>query len=148
MFYGKFEHKLNAKNQVTIPARFRELVPPDERRKGFYLVRGNKKCLFLCPHSEVVKIEERLREKSIPRDPRFRLMLSSRIRPVDADGQGRIVVPGDLKKEAKIKKEVVFVGNGGRIEIWAAERWRAFESEYEATYARRLAEMEEDLFEI
>lgn len=147
MFFGKFQHRLNAKNQVTIPARFRQVIPPEETKKGFYLFRSGSKCLYLYTHSEVERILARLQESSTPEDQDFRRMLMSRITPVDMDSQGRIVIPAELKAAVGIDVDVVFVGNGNRAEIWALERWSTFEREQEVAYERRLEERMDDLFE-
>lgn len=147
MFFGQFHHRLNTKNQVTIPARLRDVVPEDERNKGFYLVRSNPECLYLYTHTEIQKTVDRLRSSSSAVDPEFRRMLTSRITPVDMDAQGRIVIPAELKKAAGIDADVVFLGNAERMELWALDRWTAFESGHEPGYERKLGEMMDDLFE-
>jgi len=147
VFFGKFYHRLNSKNQVTVPASFRQVIPPEEAKKGLYLVRTNQNCLYLYTQSEVEQIMTRLRESSTPEDQDFRRMLASRITPVDMDSQGRIVIPAELKAAVGIDTDVAFVGNANRAEIWALDRWRAFEREHEGTYERRLEERMDDLFE-
>ena len=147
MFFGQFQHRLNSTNQVTVPARFREVVAEEERKKRFNLVRSNPDCLYLYPQAEIEKVVGRMRDSSSAVDPEFRRMLTSRIRPVDMDAQGRIVIPAELKKAAGIETDVVFLGNAERIEIWALDRWTAFEKEREPGYEKKLEEVMDDLFE-
>lgn len=116
MFLGEVKHRLNAKNQVTIPARFRSVLSDEERKKGFYLVRADGDCLHLYTHTEIAKRMEQITAVLRPADRRE---ITRRITPVDMDRQGRIVISDDVKKEVGIRKEVVVMGNLDRIEIWA-----------------------------
>lgn len=116
MFLGEVKHRLNAKNQVTIPARFRSVLSDEERKKGFYLVRADGECLHLYTHTEIAKRMEQITAVLRPADRRE---ITRRITPVDMDRQGRIVISEDVKKEVGIRKEVVVMGNLDRIEIWA-----------------------------
>ena len=100
MFLGEVKHRLNAKNQVTIPARFRSVLPEDERRNGFYLVRSNPDCLYLYTHSE---ISERMNQAKAVMRPANRRQITRRITPVDMDSQGRIVIPDEVRKAVGIR---------------------------------------------
>jgi MraZ protein len=156
VFFGQFHHRLNSKKQVTIPARFRGLVPlkkdsadekGDKAREELYLVRTGSDCLYLYTQREIEGVIGRLRSTSDAADPDFRRMLTSRVSPVDMDAQGRIVIPAALKEAVAIDVDVVFVGNAERIEIWPRERWLAFEREREPDYERKLGERLDELFE-
>ena len=116
MFLGEATHRLNAKNQVTIPARFRSVLSDEERKNGFYLVRSNPDCLYLYTHAEIA---ERISQAKAVLRPDSRREITRRITPVDMDGQGRIVIPDEVRKQVGIRKEVVVVGNADRIEIWS-----------------------------
>ena len=144
MFFGQYHHRLNTKNQVTVPARLRELVPDKEK---LYIVRTNTSCLFLYTQAEIEKIVERMRASSGAVDPEFRRMLTSRVVPVDMDAQGRIVIPAELKEAVGIEADVAFVGNAERVEIWPLDRWKVFETEREAGYEKKLGEVMDELFE-
>lgn len=144
VFVGEFQHRINAKNQVAIPARFRVVVPEDERKKGFYLVRSSPDCLYLYTHSEVV---ERVRQASALMTPARRRQITRRIAPVEMDGQGRILIPAEFKKAAGIRKDVVFIGNVNRVELWAPERLRRLDREGEAGDEPQVQEAMYDIFE-
>lgn len=144
MFVGEFQHRLNAKNQVAIPKRFRLVISEEERAKGFYLVLSSTDCLYLYTHGEVV---DRIRQASTVMAPAKRRQVTRRIHPVDMDTQGRIVVPARFKEAVGIESDVVFIGNADRIEIWARERLRRLDEETEAAEEPGVREVMYDLFE-
>jgi MraZ protein len=148
VFFGKYDHRLNAKNQVTVPARFRALLPEKEK---LYLLRANDVPLYLYTQQDMEKIVGRMRESASAADPNFRRKFTSRVTPVDMDAQGRIVIPAELKKAAGIDADVVFIGNAERIEIWAADRWAAFDADDTIAdgeaYDQKLDGMMGELFE-
>ena len=142
MFLGEAKHRLNAKNQVTIPAQFRSVLSEDERKKGFYLVRPSDECLHLYTHSE---ISQRMEQVKAVLRPAGRREITRRIRAVDMDGQGRIVIPDDVKKEVGIRKEVVVVGNADRIEIWSPTNLERVTRKTSSN--KQVTEIMRDLFE-
>lgn len=142
MFLGEVTHRLNAKNQVTIPSRFRSVLSEDERRKGFYLVRPGSDCLHLYPHAEIAK---RMQEVAAVLRPAGRREITRRITPVDMDSQGRIVIPEGVKRDVGIRKEVVIVGNADRVELWAPANLERVTRK--TSKDRQVAEMMSNLFE-
>jgi len=142
MFLGEVTHRLNAKNQVTIPARFRSVLPEDERKNGFYLVRSNPDCLYLYTHSE---ISERINQAKAVMRPANRREITRRITPVDMDSQGRIVIPDEVRKSVGIRKELVVIGNADRIEIWSPANLERVTRE--AATDKQVEETMRDLFE-
>lgn len=144
MFFGKYNHKLNAKNQVTIPARFRELIPQGEK---LYMLKANPDSIFVYTQAEIEKVVENMRKSSDAADPAFRRKFTSSIMPVDMDAQGRIVIPADMKKATGIGSDVMFTGNAERMEIWPFDRWTSFEKEREEGFQEKLGSMMDELFE-
>ena len=142
MFFGHFHHRLNAKNQVTVPASFRRLLPEDEKLN---VARWDRDCLYLLTQAETVTLMERMHERG-GSGPGFHRILASRITPVDMDAQGRIVIPAEFKKAVGIDADVAFVGNAERIEVWAFDRWQEFEAEHQGEYEEKLGEVMGDLF--
>ena len=144
MFFGQFHHKLNAKNQVTIPSRFRQLMPEHEK---LYILRMSADALYLYTQGEIEKVMQRVRENGPAIDPEFRRVFASRVTPVDMDAQGRIVISQELKSAVGIETDVAFIGNAERVEIWPFDRWQAFEKANEAGYREKLGTMMDELFE-
>ncbi len=82
--------------------------------------------------------EERLKDVSYtnPEGRQFKRLFFSRARFSECDGQGRILIEAPLKAAADLKKKVILVGISDRIEIWDAQRWRAYEESGQDNFDR------------
>ena len=127
MLYGEYEHTLDRKGRVIIPAKFRQALKEHDV-KSLFLTRGLDGCLFLFPESEWRLAENRF--KQIPftkaEGRKFNRLFFSGAAEVTIDGLGRVLVPKTLKEFAQIKTDVIVVGVSSRMEIWAKEKWQAF----------------------
>lgn len=120
MFLGQFEHTIDEKGRMTIPARFRE-----ELGEIAYLTRAFDQNLTVMPAPVFEALAERLNELSLT-DPEARLLQSlifSNAVRVEFDRAGRILIPQFLRDQANLKTTAVVVGQGKRFEIWAPELW-------------------------
>jgi MraZ protein len=122
-FYGSSEHKLNAKGQVAVPARFRSVLPAETLAQGFVLLLGEEACLYCYTHIQFREIVERVRtDPETGGDAEFLRAFFEQVHAVDIDSQGRIVIPGDLREAAGFSSgRLVFLGHNDRIELWDAE---------------------------
>lgn len=131
MFMGEYQHTLDAKGRLIVPAKFR-----DELGAGAVLTRGLDNCLFLFPMSEWRILEEKL--KSLPLTKagarQFVRFLFSGATDCELDKQGRIVVPQNLRDYADIEKDAVVIGVSNRVEIWSKEKWETYMEEAEESY--------------
>ncbi len=131
MFMGEWQHTLDTKGRLIIPAKFREQL--GER---FVVTRGLDHCLFVYPPDEWSILEEKL--KSLPLTQgdarRFVRLLFSGAVECELDKQGRITLPGNLRDYAKLDKNVAVIGVSNRVEIWAKEYWEAYMEEASASY--------------
>lgn len=127
MFYGEYEHALDTKGRVIIPARFREIFKEHYAEK-FYLTRGLDRCLFVFTEEAWKAQEKKFREMPFTRGEarKFNRLYFSGACDVVCDKQGRILIPDYLKSYAEIKENVVIIGVSDRIEIWAKEKWKEF----------------------
>lgn len=130
MFYGEYQHALDKKGRLILPARIRETAKSNYIEK-FYVTRGLDKCLFLFSEDEWRAQETKF--KSLPftkkEARRFNRLFFSGAVEVVPDGQGRILIPKYLKDYAGIKKDVVVTGVSNRIEVWDSEAWNEFYKE-------------------
>ena len=140
MLLGEYEHTIDDKNRLTLPAKFRQAF--DE---GLVLTRGIERCLNAYPRSEwTATVESRLR-KLDPLSKEGRLMqryFFSGAAEVEVDKQGRVMVPSPLGDYAGLGKEVVVAGIRDHLEIWDRASWRAYLDEIEGSaedVAERLA---------
>ncbi|WP_129628174.1 division/cell wall cluster transcriptional repressor MraZ [Candidatus Oscillochloris fontis] len=122
MFLGEFEHSIDDKGRVAIPARFRE-----DLSEGMVLTRGFDACLQAFPRSIWQQLAQKVSSLSLgsPEARTLRRMLFSNAAEVEIDRQGRILVPQNLREYAGLAEQVVISGMDTYFEIWATDRWRS-----------------------
>lgn len=120
MFLGEYQHSIDEKGRVIMPARFRDQLGP-----SFIVTRGLDGCLFVYPPDEWAKLSNEVQNLPLARkDARaFTRLLFSGAAEVECDKQGRVSIPTPLRDFANIQKDVVIIGVSARLEIWAAEAW-------------------------
>ena len=120
MFMGEYNHIIDAKGRLIIPARFRELLGEE-----FILTKGLDGCLSIYPMDAWEAFETKLRALPLTnKNARtFTRFFVAGATNCELDRQGRILVPQTLREFAGLEKEVVLTGNLDRIEIWSKEKW-------------------------
>ena len=120
MFMGEYNHSIDPKGRVIVPAKFREQLGEE-----FVVTKGLDGCLFVYDMSEWSAFEEKLKTLPITnKDARsFVRFFLAGATTVEVDKQGRILLPGVLREFAELVKDVVIIGAGARAEIWSKERW-------------------------
>ncbi len=141
VFMGEFQHSLDDKARLTVPAKFRE-----ELGSAFVVTRGLDRCLFAYPRSDWEALEEKLRSLPLTRaDARqFIRFFFSGATECELDKQGRIVVPSNLREYASISRDCVVIGVGARVEIWDQELWKSYTSDV----GNRFGELAESLVDL
>ena len=139
MFIGTYEHSIDDKGRLAIPAKIRSGL-----EGSFFATRGLDKCLFIFPKSEWDRqLAEFARLPLTMRDARaYSRLFFSGACECELDKQGRINIPAYLREYAGLKKDVVVIGVMNRIEVWSLEVWTGYRSEAEESYeeiAGRLA---------
>ena len=120
MFMGEYNHIIDAKGRLIIPARFRELLGEE-----FILTKGLDGCLSIYPMDAWEAFETKLRALPLTnKNARtFTRFFVAGATNCELDRQGRVLVPQSLREFAGLEKEVVLTGNLNRIEIWSKEKW-------------------------
>lgn len=118
MFMGEFNHSIDPKNRVIVPAKFR-----DELGESFVVSKGLDGCLYLSKKEDWEAFANNLNELPTTRESR-QLVRSfmKNAQECEPDKQGRIIIPQGLVDEAGLKKDVVLVGAGKKVEIWDKDR--------------------------
>lgn len=119
MFSGQYDHSLDSKGRLIIPAKFRPLL-----EEGCFLTRGLDGCLFLFPLGVWKELRQKIQQLPLtnPVARAFsRLIFSGE--ECQLDRQGRILIPNHLREFAQLKDKVVVVGLGNRVEIWSEQGW-------------------------
>jgi MraZ protein len=125
MLIGEYEHSLDVKGRLIMPAKLREDIGDN-----FIITKGLDGCLFGSSLSEWTQFEEKL--KSLPLTNKsardfVRFFLSGAVN-VEIDKQGRFLVASNLREYASMDKEVVIIGVGTRIEFWSKDKWKKYNS--------------------
>ena len=136
MLIGEYEHSLDTKGRLIMPARIRE-----DLGEKFIITKGLDGCLFGFSKNEWNNFEEKL--KTLPLTNKnardfVRFFLSGAIE-CEIDKQGRFLIASNLREYAELEKEAVIIGVGTRIEIWNKDKWKAYNSE-ENLSAEQIAE--------
>jgi len=137
IFAGEFRHAIDAKNRVTIPARWRS----GEVDEFFAVPNPENGSLMVMPIA--VTHEVAARAKSDPRFTpqdvqRFIRQFYSRAQHLTTDKQGRIVLPEEHCRQLGLKGEVVLVGSHSRFEVWSPEVWQKVREEDAPTFHHML----------
>lgn len=127
MFYGEYEHSLDKKGRLILPAKFRDAAKTNYIEK-FYITRGLDNCLFMFPEEEWKTQEAKF--KSMPftksQTRKFNRLYFSGAQEAVFDRQGRVLIPKYLKEFAGIRRDVMIIGVSNRIEIWDIDKWKEF----------------------
>lgn len=131
MFLGEFQHSIDEKGRVIIPARLREGLGP-----RFIVTRGLDRCLFAYPVAEWNNLDSKLNSLPLTQSEArsFTRTIYSGAAECDFDRQGRVVIPPNLREHAGLEKDVTILGVSNRVEIWDTTRWREYSSKAQADY--------------
>ena len=125
MLIGEYDHSLDAKGRLIMPAKLREDIGDK-----FIITKGLDGCLFGFSLNEWTHFEEKL--KALPLTNKnardfVRFFLSGAV-SIEIDKQGRFLVASNLREYASMEKEVVIIGVGTRIEFWSKDKWIKYNS--------------------
>ncbi|MFN8544748.1 MAG: division/cell wall cluster transcriptional repressor MraZ [Candidatus Binatia bacterium] len=128
MFRGHFEHAVDDKGRVAIPARFREALSglQEERLVVTKFRVGGQRCLDVYPLATWRKLEEKVLGKNRfdAKIVRFKNFYVSGAHECSLDAQGRILVPPLLRDYAGIERDVMFTGDIDMFRLWDKEGWQ------------------------
>ena len=120
MFLGQFQHTLDEKGRLMIPARYRELLAA-----GAFITQGFDKCLMVMTDAYFAQVYDRINSMNLA-DPTARLLrrlILSNAYPVEVDKVGRILVPGNLRQGIELNGEAIVAGQGDYFEVWNPVEW-------------------------
>ena len=120
MFLGEYNHTIDDKGRLTIPAKFR-----GELAAGLVVTRGLDRNLMIFPLNSWEGLAERIvsRPLSDGEMRAFRRRIFSGAADLEPDRQGRIILPAHLREFANINGEAVVSGMYDYVEVWSAEAW-------------------------
>lgn len=123
MFKGMVEHQLDDKNRLRIPSKFKKELTGENGEKSYSFFRGMNRCICVMADDELDDTIASISEEAISEANHASAMFFGSIFSAEEDSQGRVVLPSMLKKMAGIQKDIITIGRGKRLEIWAAEKY-------------------------
>lgn len=129
---GEFQHSLDEKGRLTVPAKFRDLLGED-----FIITRGLDRCLFVYPRAGWSAILEKIKDLPMERPEvrGFVRLLCSGAIDAELDKQGRVGLPQHLREYAQIDRDTVVIGALNRVEIWSSAKWSEYAGQYEPAFS-------------
>ena len=129
MLIGEYEHSLDAKGRLIMPAKLRT-----DMGEKFIITKGLDGCLFVFSQNEWSNFESKLKELPLTnknaRD--FVRFFLSGATECEIDKQGRFLIPSNLRQAGSLEKEAVIIGVGTRLEIWDKTIWKSKDEEISA----------------
>lgn len=127
MFRGQFQHSVDAKGRVSLPARFRDSLGSSGDARLVITPALFDKCLHLYPLCAWEELEEKI--AALPSmDPnvvRFRRLYVSAACECEADKTGRVLIPNQLREKADLQKDALWAGMGRHLELWSTSAWES-----------------------
>ena len=127
MLYGGYDHTIDKKGRIAIPAKLR-----DEFGTSFMVCRGiyGKNCICVYPTAQWDKLVEKIGNLPAAKSSVVKRYLYEGAFEVEFDSQGRILIPASLREFASLDTEAHIIGVDTNLEIWNKELWQKENSEY------------------
>jgi MraZ protein len=126
LFLGEFEHQIDDKGRLSIPARFREQCSK-EPESTLAILPGMDPCLYIIPARAMQELQNLLslgRTEHSELARAFRRQFGSHGSTVNMDTQGRVVISERQRVYAGLERKVMVVGNLDRMEVWDPEKYQ------------------------
>jgi MraZ protein len=122
---GEYNHNVDEKGRVSVPAKFRE-----DLGASFIVTKGLDNCLFIYSKNEWSTFETKLKDLPLtnPNVRNFIRFFFSGATECELDKQGRINIPQNLREYAGLNKDLSIIGVSTRVEIWDREKWNNYTS--------------------
>lgn len=124
-FRGRFSTKIDSKGRLTLPTRIKKNIEAESElvvAQSFFKGQPFLNVYTLKKWQQLESQIDQLPEMRLEVQAFQRFYLASGT-AVEVDGQGRFLLPYDLRKVAKIKSDVILVGSGDRFEVWDQSLW-------------------------
>ncbi len=137
MFFltGEYDHQIDSKNRIRIPAKLKG------NEEKLYFSKGTNGCIFVFYEAAVKEKLEKLEEIKISDTDKQKGMraFTKSLKLVEMDNQGRLVIPPELKIYGKITKDIKICGAGSRIEIWSKEVYDTYFADDDENYDENIS---------
>ena len=124
MLIGAYQHNIDSKGRVAIPAKFRE-----DFGERFFVCKGLDRCLFVLSATEWTRMQDKMKALPIASSAKLQRFYFAGAADVEPDKQGRILLPQHLRDYAGLDKDVTITGLSDRAEIWDTDSWNRYNEE-------------------
>ncbi|MCC5863110.1 MAG: division/cell wall cluster transcriptional repressor MraZ [Gammaproteobacteria bacterium] len=131
MFRGATKVTLDAKGRLAVPTRYRERI--QTRCDGQLVVTVDRDyCLLMYPLPDWEEIERKLvRLPSLNKQARrLQRLMVGYAAELEMDGNGRLLLPRELREFAGLERQAMLIGQGNKFELWDEARWNARRDEW------------------
>ena len=131
MLIGTYQHNIDPKGRVIIPAKFRE-----ELGEVFYATKGlDAANVTIYSEKDWAELGRKIDSFPASKTAVLKRVLFTPAATLEPDKQGRVLLPPNLRDYAGLYKDVVVNGVGSKVEIWDKERWDEYEQSLPANEA-------------
>ncbi|GAC1377880.1 MAG: division/cell wall cluster transcriptional repressor MraZ [Ktedonobacteraceae bacterium] len=128
MFLGEYEHTIDAKGRMAVPAKFRQ-----QMKEGAVVSKGMGTCLSVYTMQRwEEKSTELASDKASDELRDFERRIYPSASEIELDGQGRMIIPAKLRTYANLDNEVTVAGVRDHFEIWDRSTWQAYQERLDA----------------
>ncbi len=143
---GEYELTIDEKNRLSVPARVREQIDPEEHGQGFYQVLGVNRILSLYPDKYYQRIALAVAPRMVAPDEslafdRVNYALAGR---VELDRQGRVLLNEKALRRVGLKEQVTLIGARDHLEIWDQQQWEQYLEEHLLDHEQMLLKAREE----
>lgn len=130
MFRGRFEHTLDDKGRLAVPARFRDILL-GQNDSATLIITKFENCLAAYTMAEWELLEQKIMKlpQFDAKVAAFKRVFIGCAQECPLDRSGRILVPAELRRDADIGQDCIIIGQISKFEIWSKQRWDAIFSE-------------------
>ena len=135
MLYGRYEHTIDAKNRVFIPAKYKDTLGTN------FKITYNKfinQCILVYSEEEWQEMQKKVKSLPSVQYQYFIREIYSNTVDVQLDSQGRLVIPQFLKEKVGLDKNALFLGVESRVEIWEPNVYEEVNNKVDIEEMKRL----------
>ena len=124
MLIGSYQHNIDTKGRVIMPAKYREVLG-----EVFYATKGTDECIMVLSAEGWDELGKKICSLPSGQAKDLRRFFFSSAAELEPDKQGRVLIPQLLRDYAHLDKDVMIIGTGTRVEIWDLDRWNKYNSD-------------------